>query len=83
MQIMFDERIWSGGGSGCIFAPMRTTETKLQIGTKLYWEDSPEILAGVVVRFTAKRDVVINFVSGNQLGERNFPIKLANAFLTK
>jgi len=24
MPIMFDERIWSGGGSGCIFAPMRT-----------------------------------------------------------
>jgi hypothetical protein len=40
---------------------------KLEIGSKLYWVDAPELLAGVVVRFTPKRDVVINFLSGSSI----------------
>jgi hypothetical protein len=62
---------------------MKKVESNLKIGSKLYWSDTPEILAGVVVRFTDKRDVVINFVSGNELGERNYPIKLAKQFICK
>lgn len=62
---------------------MKTQETKLVIGSKLYWSDEPNVLAGVVVRFTNKRDVVINFVSGKQLGERNYSLKLANQFIIK
>ena len=62
---------------------MKKVEHNLQIGSKLYWSDAPETLAGVVVRFTNKRDVVINFVSGNQLGERNFSIKMAKGFICK
>jgi hypothetical protein len=56
---------------------------KLKVGSKLYWVDSPDTLAGVVVRFTPKRDVVINFVSGNELGECNYSIKLASQFIIK
>lgn len=62
---------------------MKKTEHNLQIGSKLYWSDAPETLAGIVVRFTNKRDVVINFVSGNELGEKNYPIKLAKEFISK
>ena len=63
--------------------PMKTIEHNLHIGSKLYWTDAPEILAGVVVRFTDKRDVVINFVSGNEQGEKHYPIKLAKRFISK
>ena len=64
---------------------IKTKETgrELKIGSKLYWTDQSDILAGTVVRFTNKRDVVINFVSGNELGERNYPVKLANKFICK
>jgi hypothetical protein len=62
---------------------MKKTEHNLEVGSKLYWSDAPEILAGIVVRFTNKRDVVINFVSGNELGEKNYPIKLAKGFICK
>jgi hypothetical protein len=55
----------------------------LEVGSKLYWTDAPEILAGIVVRFTPKRDVVINFVSGNALGERNYSISMAKKFIIK
>ena len=47
---------------------MKQTKHNLEVGSKLYWVDAPEILAGIIVRFTDKRDVVINFVSGNELG---------------
>ena len=60
---------------------MNTQE--LKIGSKLYWVDEPEVLAGIVVRLTTKRDAVINFVSGNELGEQNYPIKLASKFIIK
>jgi len=63
--------------------PMKKIEHNLHIGSKLYWSDAPEIIAGVVVRFTDKRDVVINFVSGNEQGEKHYPIKLAKRFITK
>lgn len=62
---------------------MKTAQHTLEIGSKLYWSDQPETLAGVVVRFTPKRDVVINFVSGNELGEKNYPIKMAKQFICK
>lgn len=62
---------------------MNKVKHNLEIGSKLYWTDAPETLAGVVVRFTDKRDVVINFVSGNELGEKNYPIKLAVQFICK
>jgi hypothetical protein len=62
---------------------MENVKTELKIGSKLYWTDQSDILAGTVVRFTNKRDVVINFVSGNELGERNYPVKLANKFICK
>ena len=62
---------------------MEKAKTELKIGSKLYWSDQSDILAGIVIRFTNKRDVVINFVSGNELGERNYPIKLANKFICK
>ncbi len=62
---------------------MKKTEHNLEVGSKLYWSDAPEILAGIVVRFTNKRDVVINFVSGNEKGERNYPVKLAKGFICK
>lgn len=62
---------------------MKKVQHNLQIGSKLYWSDAPEVLAGTVVRFTEKRDVIINFVSGNQLGERSFPLKLAKQFICK
>ncbi len=61
----------------------KKVEHNLQIGSNLYWSDAPETLAGIVIRFTNKRDVVINFVSGNELGERNYPIKLAKCFICK
>jgi hypothetical protein len=63
--------------------PMKKIEHNLHIGSKLYWSDAPEIIAGVVVRFTDKRDVVINFFSGNEQGEKHYPIKLAKRFITK
>ena len=59
------------------------TKTTLQIGSKLYWVDQPETLAGTVIRFTTKRDCIINFVSGNELGEKSYPVKLANGFIVK
>ena len=62
---------------------MKTRENNLVIGSKLYWSDEPNTLAGIVVRFTNKRDVVINFVSGKQLGEKNYSIKMANQFICK
>lgn len=62
---------------------MEKAKTELKIGSKLYWADQSDILAGIVIRFTNKRDVVINFVSGNELGEKNYPIKLANKFICK
>ena len=62
---------------------MKTAQHNLQVASKLYWSDEPETLAGVVVRFTDKRDVVINFVSGNELGEKNYPIKMAKQFICK
>jgi hypothetical protein len=62
---------------------MEKAKTELKIGSKLYWSDQSDILAGIVIRFTNKRDVIINFVSGNELGERNYPIKLANKFICK
>lgn len=58
-------------------------EKTLKIGSKLYWSDNENILAGIVVRFTKKRDVVINFVSGNEIGERNYPLSLAKKFIIK
>lgn len=57
--------------------------TKLKVGSKLYWVDAPETLAGTVVRFTPKRDVVIHFVSGRELGERTYSIKLTSQFIIK
>lgn len=60
-----------------------TTPKNIQIGSKLYWSDAPETLAGTVVRFTPKRDVVINFVSGNEIGEKNYSLRLANQFIVK
>ena len=60
---------------------MKKIEHNLEIGTKLFWSDAPEVLAGVIVRFTNKRDAVINFVSGNELGEKNYPIKLIKQFI--
>lgn len=62
---------------------MKKIEHNLEVGSKLYWSDAPEMLAGIVVRFTNKRDVVINFVSGRKKGERNFPITLAKSFICK
>ena len=62
---------------------MKKIQHNLEVGSKLYWTDAPEVLAGVVVRFTDKRDVVINFVSGNELGEKNYPIKMAKQFICK
>jgi len=62
---------------------MKKIEHNLEVGSKLYWSDAPETLAGIVVRFTNKRDVVINFVSGNEKGERNYPVKLAKGFICK
>lgn len=54
-------------------------QTELKVGSKLYWLDAPDVLAGIVVRFTPKRDVVIDF--NGEL--RNFPIKMANEFIIK
>ena len=62
---------------------MKATENKLKIGSNLYWNDCPEILAGIIVRFTPKRDVIINFVSGNELGEQSYTVKMANKFIIK
>lgn len=62
---------------------MKKAKHNLEVGNKLYWTDAPEILAGIVVRFTDKRDVVINFVSGNELGEKRYSIKLAKQFICK
>ena len=55
----------------------------LKIGDKLYWSDSPDTLAGIIVRFTPKRDVIINFVSGKETGEHSYPIKLTIKFIRK
>lgn len=62
---------------------MKETKNNLEIGSRLYWVDAPDVLAGIVVRFTEKRDVVINFVSGNELGEKNYPLRLAKQFICK
>ena len=62
---------------------MKATETNLVVGSKLYWTDQQDLLAGEVIGFTKKRDVIINFVSGRELGERSYPIKLANKFICK
>ena len=62
---------------------MKATSTKLKKGTKLYWIDNPDVLAGIVIRITPKRDVIINFVSGNILGEHSYPLRIANDFLIK
>jgi hypothetical protein len=62
---------------------MNKVKHGLEIGSKLYWVDKPEILAGQVVRFTPKRDVVINFVSGNEIGERTYTLKIAKQFICK
>ena len=62
---------------------MKTQEHNLEVGSKLYWYDCPETLAGIVVRFTNKRDVIINFVSGKEIGERKYSIKMAKGFIIK
>jgi hypothetical protein len=62
---------------------MKATKHNLEVGSKLYWSDNSNVLAGTVIRFTNKRDVVINFVSGNEIGEMNYPIKLAKGFICK
>jgi len=62
---------------------MKETKNNLEIGSRLYWVDAPDVLAGIVVRFTEKRDVVINFVSGNEVGEKNYPLRLAKQFICK
>lgn len=62
---------------------MKETKNNLEIGSRLYWVDAPDVLAGIVVRFTEKRDVIINFVSGNELGEKNYPLRLAKQFICK
>jgi len=62
---------------------MKQINHNLQIGSKLYRTDEPNILAGIVIGFTPKRDVIINFVSGKELGEKSFPIKLATQFICK
>ena len=61
----------------------RYTDSELKVGSKLYWIDNPSILAGIVIRFTPKRDVVINFISGNEVGEKNYPISIAKKFVIK
>jgi hypothetical protein len=70
--------LFGGCLSLSIFDAMKHTQ-ELKVGSKLYWVDAPEVLAGIVVRFTNKRDVVINF-NGE---ERNFSIKLASQFIIK
>lgn len=71
-------RLFGGCLSLSIFDAMKHTQ-ELKVGSKLYWVDAPEVLAGIVVRFTNKRDAVINF-NGE---ERNFSIKLASQFIIK
>lgn len=65
------------------FKTMKKVTHNLEVGSKLYWVDAPNVLAGTVVRFTDKRDVVIDFVSGNEIGEKSYPIKLAKQFIIK
>ncbi len=62
---------------------MKTVKHNLEVGSRLYWSDKPEILAGTVLGFTDKRDVIIDFVSGNEIGIKNYPIKLAKQFIAK
>lgn len=62
---------------------MTTLAHSLKIGSQLYWSDSPSVLAGTVIGFTAKRDVIINFVSGNEIGVCNYPIFVAKKFIVK
>jgi hypothetical protein len=62
---------------------MKATNSNLKIGSQLYWIDAPEILAGIVLGFTPKRDVIIDFKSGNEIGKKNYSVKLANKFIIK
>jgi hypothetical protein len=55
----------------------------MKIGSKLYWHDEPNILAGIVVGFTEERDVLIDFVSGRELGIKRYPIRVAIGFICK
>lgn len=55
----------------------------LFIGQKLYWSDYPDTLAGIIIGFTPKRDVIIDFVSGTELGKKNYSRTLASKFITK
>jgi hypothetical protein len=66
-----------------LFISNKKVSHNLEVGSKLYWIDAPNVLAGTVVRFTDKRDVIINFVSGREIGEQRYPIKLAKQFIIK
>ena len=63
----------------------KVTKSGLKIGDKVYWSDSPNILAGIVVAFTPKRDVKVKMKSGNYaLNEiETFTIKMAKGFIKK
>jgi hypothetical protein len=62
---------------------MKQINHNFKVGDKLYWFDEPTTLAGIIVGFTPKRDVLIDFVSGRELGIKPYPIKLAKEFICK
>ena len=62
---------------------MKQVNHNLKVGDRLYWFDEPTTLAGTIVGFTPKRDVLIDFVSGRELGIKPYPIKLAMGFICK
>jgi hypothetical protein len=62
---------------------MKKINHDMKIGSKLYWHDEPNILAGIVVGFTEERDVLIDFVSGRELGVKRYPIRVAIGFICK